>query len=127
MTVRTPARHCCVCQRSYGVLKSHEGVPMSQERARMRSSWKKWRLALIATLTALALSVAFAGPAAAAEPGEWGSWNQETVNNHYMQVASQGTLSEARNAGNLLEVWRGATNDQVWMSFNNGNAFTVGG
>jgi ABC-type sugar transport system substrate-binding protein len=73
-------------------------------------------VALIAALTAVALSVAFAGPAVAAEPGEWGSWSEETVNNHYMQVASQGTLSEARNGGNLLEVWREATNDQVWMS-----------
>jgi hypothetical protein len=48
------------------------------------------------------------------------------VNNQNMQVASQGTLSEARNDGNLLEVWRGATNNQVWMSFNNEDAFTIG-
>jgi hypothetical protein len=93
----------------------------------MHFSWKRWRVALIAALTALALSVTFAGPAAAAEPGEWGSWNPETVNEHTLQVASQGTLSEARNGGNLFEVWRGATNNQVWMSYNNGNAVTVGG
>jgi hypothetical protein len=59
----------------------------------MHFSWKRWRLVLIAALTALAVSVTFAGPALAAEPGEWGSWSPETVNNHNMQVASQGTLT----------------------------------
>ncbi len=93
----------------------------------MRFSWKRWWLAFMAVLAALAVSVTFASPSFAAEPGEWGSWSPETVNNHNMQVASQGTLSEARNGGNLLEVWRGATNNQVWLSFNNGNAFTLGG
>jgi hypothetical protein len=43
-----------------------------------------------------------------------------------MQVASAGTLSEVRNDGNLLEVWRGATNNIVWMSLNNGDAFQIG-
>jgi hypothetical protein len=93
----------------------------------MHFSWKRWRVALIAALTALAMSLAFAGQALAAEPGEWGNWNQEMVNDQSMQVASQGTVQEARNGGNLLEVWRGATNDQVWLSFNNGPAFTLGG
>jgi hypothetical protein len=93
----------------------------------MHFSWKRWQVALIAALTALALSVTFAGQALASEPGEWDFWDQETVNNHSMQVASQGTLSEARNGGNLLEVWRGATNDQVWLSWNNGPAYTVAG
>jgi hypothetical protein len=92
----------------------------------MHFSWKRWRLVLIAALTALAVSVTFAGPAFAAEPGEWGSWNAEMVNNQNLQVASQGTLSEARNDGNLLEVWRGADNNQVWMSLNNEDAFTIG-
>ena len=39
----------------------------------------------------------------------------------------QGTYSEARNAGNLITVWRGASNNQVWISVNNGKAFTIGG
>jgi hypothetical protein len=89
-------------------------------------SRKRWRLALIAALAAIGLSVAFASSALAAEPGEWGSWSPETVNNHNMQVSSQGALDEARNGGNLLEVWRGATNNQVWLSFNNGYAYTLG-
>jgi hypothetical protein len=39
----------------------------------------------------------------------------------------QGTYSEARNAGHLLRVWRGATNNQVWISLDGGSAFTIGG
>jgi hypothetical protein len=95
----------------------------------MHFSRKRWRLALIAALTTIGLSVAFTGQAFAAEPGEWGSWTPETVNHpSSLVVASQGSLSEARNtAGNLFEVWRGADNNQVWMSYNNGNAVTVGG
>jgi hypothetical protein len=109
------------------VERARDLEPRAKEGVLMHFPRKGWRLALSAALTAFAVSVTFAGPAfAAAEPGEWGSWGPETVNNHNMQVASQGTLSEARNNGNLLEVWRGATNNQVWMSFNNGNAFTIG-
>lgn len=92
----------------------------------MHFSWKRWRLALIAALSALGLSLAFAGPALAAEPGESSSWSPEMVNNQNMQVSSQGPVSEARNSGRLLEVWRGATNNQVWVSFNNGPAYTLG-
>jgi hypothetical protein len=99
----------------------------AKEGVLMHFSWKRWRLALIAVLTALGLSVAFAGQALAAEPGEWGSWGPETVNNHNMQVASQGTVAEARNGGNLLDVWRGADNNQVWLSWNNGPAYTIAG
>jgi hypothetical protein len=93
----------------------------------MHFSWKRWRVTLIAALTALALSVTLAGPAAAGAPGESDVWNPEMVSNQNQQVASQGTLSEARNGGNLLEVWRGATNNQVWMARNNGDPFTIGG
>ncbi|MDT5237729.1 MAG: hypothetical protein QOF47_3716 [Mycobacterium sp.] len=68
--------------------------------------WRRWRIPLIATLTALALSVAVPGPAVAAEPGEWGSWTVETVGNQ--QLEARGTMSEARNTqGQLLQVWRG--------------------
>jgi hypothetical protein len=87
----------------------------------MHSSWKRWRLALVAVLTALAMSVAFAGEAFAAEPGEWGDWAQEDVGNQ--ALAARGTVTEARNNGNLLQVWRGETNNIVWLSMNNGNAF----
>jgi hypothetical protein len=89
----------------------------------MHFSWKRWRVALTAALTALALSVALASPAGAAEPGEWGDWGQEHVGDQ--QLEARGTMNEARSGGNLLQVWRGETNDIVWLSFNNGNAFQL--
>jgi hypothetical protein len=76
-------------------------------------------------LTVLAFSAAFAGEAFAAEPGESSSWNPERVYNN-QQVVVRGTLSEARNNGVLLEAWRGATNNQVWMALDNGAPFTIG-
>jgi hypothetical protein len=88
---------------------------------------KRWRLALTAVLAALAVSVAFAAPALASEPGEWGSWSQELVSNGTQQVRTAGTLSEARNGGSLLEVWRGADNNQVWAAWNHGYPFSLGG
>jgi hypothetical protein len=90
----------------------------------MHFIWKRWRLALIAVLTAFAITFAFEGKALAAEPGESGSWSQEMANGQ--QVEARGSLSEARNGGYLVDVWRGATNNQVWVSINNGPPFTLG-
>jgi hypothetical protein len=42
-------------------------------------------------------------------------------------VYLQDTYSEARNGGHLLGVWRGATNNTVWMSRDNGTPFQIGG
>jgi len=56
--------------------------------------------------------------------GEGSYWTKENVDGG---LTLQSTYSEARNAGNLLSVWRGATNNQVWMSLNNGKPFTIGG
>jgi len=55
----------------------------------MRFSWKRWRLAAVAALTALAVSVALAGPAFAAEPGESGNWQNEWAD---QDVTTQGTM-----------------------------------
>jgi hypothetical protein len=85
---------------------------------------KRWRLALVAVLAALAVSVTVAGPAFAAEPGEADYWNAEYVGGQQLDV--RGHIGEARNGGNLLQVWRGATNNAVWLSLNNGNPFTLG-
>jgi hypothetical protein len=107
-------------------LSVSETLSHGKEGVRVHFPLKRWRLALSAAVAAIAVSVTFAAPAFAAEPGEADYWNNEMINNQSMQIASQGTLSEARNAGNLLEVWRGETNNNVWMSLNNGNAFTFG-
>lgn len=72
----------------------------------MHFSWKRWRLALIAALAAIGLSVAFAGAAFAAEPGESDNWIAEHVGTQ--ELSARNTVSEARNGqGDLLQVWRG--------------------
>jgi len=86
-------------------------------------SWKRWRLVLVAMLAAFAVSVAFAGEANAAEPGESGSWNEEYVGTD--PLSARGAVSEARNDAELLQVWRGATNNIVWLSYDNGNPFQL--
>jgi hypothetical protein len=85
---------------------------------------KRWRLALMAALAAIAVSVTFAGPAFAAEQGESGTWNQEYVGSQQLEV--RGTAAEARNGGELVQVWRGETNNAVWLSIDNGNPFMLG-
>jgi hypothetical protein len=42
---------------------------------------KRWRLAFLAALAAIAVSVTFTTQAFAAEKGESGSWNEEYVGN----------------------------------------------
>jgi hypothetical protein len=85
------------------------------------------KLSVVVCLTALAV-VATATPSFAqfmvGEQGQGGAYTAENVNG---PLQLQGLYSEARNAGNLLSVWRGATNNQVWMSLNNGTPFTIGG
>jgi hypothetical protein len=72
----------------------------------MHFSRNRGRLALMAALAALALSIGFAAPAFAAEPGESNTWNEEYVGNQ--QLGARGTVTEARNEqGDLLQVWRG--------------------
>jgi hypothetical protein len=56
--------------------------------------------------------------------GQGGNWTAENVAG---SLKLQDTYSEARNAGHLLSVWRRATNNQVWMSLDNGKPFTIGG
>jgi hypothetical protein len=89
----------------------------------MHFSWKRWWLPLAAMLTALAMSLAVAVPAYAAVPGESNYWSGEQANGI---IAANGTISQARNGGHLMDVWRGATNNTVWMAINNGAPFTLG-
>jgi hypothetical protein len=89
----------------------------------MHFSGKRWGLALGAMLAAFAVLVAFARPAYAAEPGESGSWNEEYVG--AQPLSARGHISEARNSQGLLQVWRGETNNIVWLSLNNGNPFQL--
>jgi hypothetical protein len=58
----------------------------------------------VAALAALAISVGVAGPAFAAEPGESSTWNNEWAD---QDVTTQGTMSEAYNGNDHLDLWRG--------------------
>jgi hypothetical protein len=81
------------------------------------------KLSTVVFLTALA-AVATATQSFAQLPGGVSSFNAEVVDG---TLLLQDTYSEARNGGGLLSVWRGATNNQVWMSLNNGRPFTMVG
>jgi hypothetical protein len=84
---------------------------------------KRWRLALIALMAAIAVSVS-SGSAFASEPGESSNWQPEDSNTVNLQ--SPDTVSEARDAhGTLVDVWRGFDN-RVWLDVNNGGAFSIG-
>jgi hypothetical protein len=48
----------------------------------------------------------------------------EMVNGSQLFMASGTGYNEARINGNLMEVWEGANNQNVWMSINNNQAFT---
>jgi hypothetical protein len=73
----------------------------------MRFSLKRWRLAPVAALTAIAMSLALAGPAFAAEPGESNSWTPENVGGQQLFTPTTNNVGEARNGGYLADVWRG--------------------
>lgn len=90
----------------------------------MFSLFKRWRLMVVALVAGLAVLVstteAFAG-----EPGEASGWNTEMANSTPVQGRG---VSEAYTADGHahMTVWRGETNNQVWMSVDNGTPFTVG-
>ena len=86
------------------------------------------RLSVVVFLMALAVVTTAAQSFAqiTTGSGETGAWSREIVGGG-TPLNLQDLYSEARNAGHLLSVWRGATNNQVWMSLDNGFPFTIGG
>jgi hypothetical protein len=89
------------------------------------SWWSRKLSALFVPAICVGIAVLATAPEAFAQP-TFGKLNPETVANQQLQL--QGDFSEARNGQNndLLEVWRGGNNNRVWMSLNNGPAFTIG-
>ncbi|WP_433975015.1 hypothetical protein [Tunturiibacter lichenicola] len=79
---------------------------------------------VVAFLTAL-VAVAPATQAFAQLPGSIPQHGE--AENANGAVYLQDTYSEARNGGHLLGVWRGSTNNTVWMSRDNGTPFQIGG
>ena len=91
----------------------------------MRFHVKRWRLLVVALITAFAVCIS-SSLAFANEPGEWNNWAPEEANG--LQVQTSDTVSEAYDAhGNFIDVWRGYTNNQVWVAYRNGQPFTIGG
>ena len=87
--------------------------------------FKRWRLLTVALVTALAV---FAGTtsAFAAQPGEGTQWSDETTNGNSVQT--QDTYGEAYGGitGNRVNIFRGDTDNHVWVSVNGGGAFGIG-
>jgi hypothetical protein len=65
--------------------------------------------------------VATSSEAIAQQPGESSFFTVELVGDQGLETRND--RAEARNGGNLLEVWRGFNNNTVWMSLNNGRPF----
>lgn len=83
------------------------------------------KLLVVVFLTTALAAVAPAKQAFAQLPGEQSFFNSEMQGGNVLFL--QGTYSEARNGGHLITVWRGSTNNQVWISLDNRKAFTIGG
>jgi hypothetical protein len=57
-------------------------------------------------------------------PGEGANWQPVTYAGG--PITSRSTPGEARdNRGNILHAWRGADNDSIWISLNNGPAYSL--
>jgi hypothetical protein len=93
----------------------------------MSRLFKRWWMLVAAMMTALAVVVAGAVPALAAEPGESSSWSSEFVNNGAV-LHSPDTYSEAYGGqtGALVQIFRGE-DDHVWIGVDNGPIFNAGG
>jgi hypothetical protein len=86
---------------------------------------RRWRTALVALIAAFAVSLAVAGTASAAQPGESGNWAPETFNG-VTPISTPLTMGEARQGLTIVDVWRGETDNHVWISENHGEAFQIG-
>ncbi|MCU1223056.1 MAG: hypothetical protein JWQ42_1149 [Edaphobacter sp.] len=83
----------------------------------------RWQNA-VAVLTILAI-FATSTEGFASQPGEANTFTPENVDGQ--SLLTQSSYSEARNsAGFLVRVWRGESDNQVWLSLNFGQNFTLG-
>ncbi|MFF4197885.1 hypothetical protein [Nonomuraea sp. NPDC001831] len=89
---------------------------------------RRFSLVAAAFTAALAVIVGLAVPASAGYhyglPGEDTQWRAVTYAGG--PITSRSTPAEARdNHGDILHAWRGADNDGVWISLNNGPAYPL--
>ncbi|MGW4650811.1 hypothetical protein [Kitasatospora sp. NPDC004289] len=92
----------------------------------MKTRTKTWRLLPVALVAATSVLLA-SSTASAAEPGESNGWSQEIEDN--APVYSDGDMSEARdpNGNALVQVWRGWSNNNIYLSINHGTPIQMGG
>ncbi|MFF0160423.1 hypothetical protein ACFYRY_23265 [Streptomyces sp. NPDC005263] len=85
----------------------------------MRFSLSRWRLLLLAVITACAVTLLTTTEALAAEPGESNQWTGERENGIPAQAG--GDIQEARNpnTGQLVQIWRGWSDNSIYVSLNN--------
>src|SRR5579883_3346420 len=84
---------------------------------------RSWRTLLLA-MTVLGIVAATTTESFAQQPGESSHYTAENVDGQELRTPH--TYSEARNGGHLIRVWQGASDNQVWMSFDFGPNFTLG-
>jgi hypothetical protein len=93
---------------------------------------KRWRLGIIAAVLGSVMLVFATGGASYAEQGgqigETTNWNPDNIDYGDQELQTAGTVSEARNAGNLMQIWR--SNDSsgnMWVDVNDGRAISLPG
>src|SRR5271154_3247079 len=95
----------------------------------MRQYLKQWRLSAIMVVTVVAILALTSKMFGQGQPGESGNYTNESVA-CAGDLKTNGTLVEARNGGNQLDVWRAddSTNvaAPVWLSLNHGCPFEIG-
>ncbi|MEW2491406.1 hypothetical protein [Streptomyces sp. NPDC048411] len=93
----------------------------------MFNKWRRFRLAAMALIAACAVVLGMTAPASAGIqgfPGEEGQYHPVTYSGG--QIHSRSVEGEARDdRGNILHVWRGGDNDNIWISLSNGPAYPL--
>ena len=85
---------------------------------------KRWLLPALAAITVVTVLGTASEAFAQGQNGESSKYTLEMVGGG--PLATRNDRSEARNGRYLLEVWRGGTNNTVWMSLDNGTPFQIG-
>ncbi|MER8101119.1 hypothetical protein [Kitasatospora sp. NPDC094016] len=92
----------------------------------MNSVRTRWRLAAVTVTTALAVLMFSNSSAYAVAPGESTRWANEIEDN--VPVAASGIMGEARaDNSDLIQVWRGADNANMYLSLDHGRPMTLAG
>lgn len=89
---------------------------------------KRWRLGIIGAVLSSVMLVFATGGSSYAVPGESSKWLEDNIDGGVQPLYTAGYVSEARNAGNLMQIWR--SNDaagNIWIDVNDGAAVQLPG